>query len=319
MPSREEVDRHAAHHLVRPQRDREHGVHQPERPAGRHADEHPEEPRAGDVRAEDPEEGAHQHHALEPDVDDAAALGHDPARARRTAAAWRSAAPRRTEPTRRTPSRGWPRPTSWRRPRRSPPTTPAMIAPRPSRASPARVVATPAATAARASSSDGSGVRTSSGGSVMYQAIAPSATPAQPSCLVLSPVRDAAKVAPVTRRPSRHEPAGPAQHRQHQHVGAHDEHDEALDDRGQVRGQLGLEDRRIEVALRGPAEQPAEQQRGRHRPDRRVAARAARPRCRGSRSARSGCRWSRCRNCQPSTSIDPARPANSPQIAITST
>ena len=40
---------------------------------------------------------------------------------------------------------------------------------------------------------------------------------------------------------------------------------------GQVRGQLGLEDRRVEVALRRAAEQRAEQQRRRDRADRRVA------------------------------------------------
>ena len=43
----------------------------------------------------------------------------------------------------------------------------------------------------------------------------------------------------------------------------------------------------------------------------RCCARAARPRCRGSRPGRSACRWSRSRNCQPSTSSEPASPANS--------
>ena len=47
--------------------------------AGDHADDQAEQPRAGDVGAADAEEGAHQHHALEADVDDAAALGHDAA------------------------------------------------------------------------------------------------------------------------------------------------------------------------------------------------------------------------------------------------
>jgi hypothetical protein len=82
-----------------------------------------------------------------------------------------------------------------------PPAIPAITAPRPSRTSPARAVATPAATAARASSSDGTGERTSSGGSAMYQAIAPSATPAQPICFALSPERAAAMVAALTPRP----------------------------------------------------------------------------------------------------------------------
>ena len=42
----------------------------------------PEQPGAGQVGAEDAEEGAHQHHPLEADVDDAAALGHDAAQRR---------------------------------------------------------------------------------------------------------------------------------------------------------------------------------------------------------------------------------------------
>ena len=46
---------------------------------GEHGDDQPADPRVRDVRAPDAEERAHEHHALERDVDHAAALGEQPA------------------------------------------------------------------------------------------------------------------------------------------------------------------------------------------------------------------------------------------------
>jgi hypothetical protein len=76
---RKDVDAGAAHDLVGAQLDGDEGVDQPEERAGRGADHQAAHPRAGQVRAVDAEEGADQHHALEPDVDDPAALGQDSA------------------------------------------------------------------------------------------------------------------------------------------------------------------------------------------------------------------------------------------------
>ncbi len=74
-----EVDPGAAHHLVGAQRDRDERVDQADEGTRRDAAEQPQEPGAEQVGSEDPEEGADQHHALEPDVDHAAALGQDAA------------------------------------------------------------------------------------------------------------------------------------------------------------------------------------------------------------------------------------------------
>ncbi len=75
----QEVQPNAADDLVGAQVDREERVHEGERAARGHADEQAQEPRVEQVGAEDPEERAHEHHALQADVHDAAALGHDPA------------------------------------------------------------------------------------------------------------------------------------------------------------------------------------------------------------------------------------------------
>ena len=61
-----------------------------------------------------------------------------------------------------------------------PPITPAATAPQPRRAWPSRTVHTPSPTAISASTTDGAGERTSSGGSATHQATTPSATPPQP-------------------------------------------------------------------------------------------------------------------------------------------
>ncbi len=61
------------------------------------------------------------------------------------------------------------------------PRTPAAAAHPPSRRSSPRHATTPAPTAAAASSRDGTGVRSISGGRAMNQATAPSATPAHPA------------------------------------------------------------------------------------------------------------------------------------------
>ena len=71
---REEVDRHPAHDLVRPQVDRPEGVQEREQAAREHRDEDADDPAAALVGAVDAPEGAHQHHPLEPDVHDPAAL-----------------------------------------------------------------------------------------------------------------------------------------------------------------------------------------------------------------------------------------------------
>src|SRR5207248_2984748 len=76
---REEVDGGAADDLVRTQMDREERIAEREEAARRDRDQQPEHPAARDVRAPDPEEGAGEHHSLEPDVHDAAALRVEPA------------------------------------------------------------------------------------------------------------------------------------------------------------------------------------------------------------------------------------------------
>ena len=76
---REEVDRRAADDLVGPQVNREVGVDQRERSTGGHPDEQAHDPAAALVGAPDAPERTHQHHPLEADVDDPAALGEHPA------------------------------------------------------------------------------------------------------------------------------------------------------------------------------------------------------------------------------------------------
>ena len=76
----------------------------------------------------------------------------------------------------------------------------------------------------------------------------------------------------------------------------------------QVRGQLGLEDRRVEVALRGAAEQRRRTAAPRPPCRSRCCGRAAPRRCRGSRSARSGCRWWRAGTASRARRATPARP-----------
>ena len=78
-PEREEVDRGAADDLVGAQVDREERVDERERSARERRAEEAERPRVELVGAEDPEERAREHHPLEADVHDAAALGEDAA------------------------------------------------------------------------------------------------------------------------------------------------------------------------------------------------------------------------------------------------
>src|SRR5262245_27938795 len=75
---REEVERRPHDDLVGADVDAEERVHEGERGPRGHADEDPGLPASGLVRAPDAEEGAHQHHALEGDVDDTAPLGEEP-------------------------------------------------------------------------------------------------------------------------------------------------------------------------------------------------------------------------------------------------
>ncbi len=79
MPGREEGHREAGDDLVGAQGDREERVDQGQQHAGDHPDQQADDPRAGHLGAPQPPERAHQHHALEPDVDDAAALGEQAA------------------------------------------------------------------------------------------------------------------------------------------------------------------------------------------------------------------------------------------------
>src|SRR5579862_477316 len=73
-PEREEVERDAAHDLVRPQVDRPDGMEEREQPAGEHRDREASHPRAGLVSGIDAPERPHQHHPFEADVDDPASL-----------------------------------------------------------------------------------------------------------------------------------------------------------------------------------------------------------------------------------------------------
>ena len=100
----------------------------------------------------------------------------------------------------------------------------------------------------------------------------------------------------------------------HEQRGRHEQHDQALDDERQVGRQLRVEDRRVEVAHGRAVEQRAEQQRAPGPCRTRCCGRAARPRSRSSRPARSWMSFVAMRNCQPSTSSAPARPASRPQI-----
>ena len=110
-------------------------------------------------------------------------------------------------------------------------------------------------------------------------------------------------------------PVQPREEPQHDHVRADEEHDEALDEQRQVLGQLGLEDLGIEVARRGAREQAAEEQRRERDAYGRVPA-EQRDRDADERDRRSRMSSVESRNCQPSTSTAPARPANAPEIAI---
>ena len=78
---REDVDRGAGDDLVRHEVDREERVDQRREAAGRHRGEQPDLPRERLGRNPEAPEAAHQHHALDGDVDDAGALGHDAAEA----------------------------------------------------------------------------------------------------------------------------------------------------------------------------------------------------------------------------------------------
>ena len=78
---REEVDRRPTDDLIRTQVDCEERMDERQRAAGCHRDQEPSLPRAGLVRSQRTEEGAHQHHPLQADVHHAAAFGeHAPDR-----------------------------------------------------------------------------------------------------------------------------------------------------------------------------------------------------------------------------------------------
>ena len=141
----------------------------------------PSDPRAGHVGAVDRRRTRPSASCPRaPMFTDARALGDDAAQRARTAAASRSAASRRTAPTRRPPSRGCPRrlvaataPIA--------PNTAAAIAPQPSRLSPPRSQhAERPPRPARGQRRHGR-AHQRRGGSVMYQAITPSAHPSPAS------------------------------------------------------------------------------------------------------------------------------------------
>jgi hypothetical protein len=83
----------------------------------------------------------------------------------------------------------------------APPMTPAATPPHPTRRSPWRAAHAPAPIAAAASTSDGTGVRTSTGGSAMNQASTPSATAPQAMWRTGS-VRSASAVATAVLKPA---------------------------------------------------------------------------------------------------------------------
>src|SRR3954463_15548705 len=158
----------------------------------------------------------------------------------------------------------------------APPIRPAAIAPQPRRFSPWVTATAPSVTAISPSAIEGTGVRRRIGGSAMNHASTPSAIPVQATgragtARVPSAVATAVLTSGLRPSPARHQPSTAPQDRDHEHVGRDEQDDEALDDRREVRGQRGLEDRRVEVALRRAAQQRAEEQRREQRADGRVA------------------------------------------------
>ena len=76
---REQVDSHSSDDLIRPELDGEECVNQPHQGTRGHSDQDARDPRSRHVGAPDAPEGTHQHHPLDTDVHDPAALGEDPA------------------------------------------------------------------------------------------------------------------------------------------------------------------------------------------------------------------------------------------------
>ena len=300
-------------------------------------------PRVELVRAEDPEEAAGQHHPLEADVHDAAALGEhaadrregerrredehvvdqhapvDDARRRtcvvygavqmRDARRWsrRRRAARRCRPRRRA-------------------TQPSLRSPRAAAQAPQ-----PAATAARMN--EVTGERSSTGGSASHRprAARPSAGPRHVLRGRLGANRASGRQARACSRGGRlglgRSPAGlrrgllpQVPDVEEQQVGADEEQDEPLDDRASgfrrapARSRPGSPGSASKCpAIRAPKRSAASGTPiGEFRP-RRATAIPMKPICETwmSRTPR--------RNCQPRMSIAPARPANVPEIAIAST
>src|SRR3954451_4132911 len=179
-------------------------------------------------------------------------------------------------------------------------TTESDTAPQPSRRSRPATVHTPARRPSTPSTIDGTGERAVIGGTATKKARNASTRPAQPTRRALStagsrssPGPPPVATAPLTsapenesrsrsrglhRRRAGHElrlassparrPHLPAQPPQvdHQDVRADEQHDQPLDDRRERPCELGLEDRRIEVAHGRARQQRPEQQRGEERP-----------------------------------------------------
>ena len=117
------------------------------------------------------------------------------------------------------------------------------------------------------------GSRTFSGGSATQNAAIPSRIASQATAR--SPRGSLAVRRSSLLRPCRGPPPAALAHAQQvedQHVGADEEHDEALDHGGQVAGELGPEDLGIEVPRRGAVVERGEEQRREPDADRRVAA-----------------------------------------------
>ena len=299
----DEVQRDAADHLIGAQLDREEGVHEGQRAARDHAHEQAEEPRVEEVGAEDPEERPRQHHALEADVHDPAALGDDAAQRaedQRCGIAQRGGDERRPgddvlEVAHARLRRGHGAPGAHDAGHDRAPAQLALAAPD-----------RPAAGHHGEQADDDRRRRRA------HQRRRQRDEPRDDAQRDAGPA-GVARIGRPRRGGGRHggahatsaslaggagaggraadEPARPDHHAQHDHVGADDEHDEALDDEGQVGGQLGLEDRRVQVALRGAA-QAARRTAAPPPPCRwPCCARAGPRRSRRSRPARSGCRW----------------------------
>ena len=153
------------------------------------------------------------------------------------------------------------------------PRMPAATAPQPTRRSSRDHAQMPAAIATMPDAIGSAAVRAASGGSASQNASAPSTIPKIPIVFALRPAgrRRCGSANAVTRCLLRREPRSSAPPR----FEPDEEDDEPLDDRRQVAGEVGPEDRRVELPPRRAVDQRAEEQRREADADARCCARAA--------------------------------------------